>query len=86
MWSYEDVNFREPVKALFNNGYLATTTSPSGIAHAEALVHPAMVAHPLPVRALLISVTPNAIVREVLNHKCINHVVVLGSDSVATDM
>jgi hypothetical protein len=86
VWSYEDVKFLTPVKSLFVDGYLAATTSPSGVAHAEALVHPAMIAHPSPTRALIISLTPNAIVKEVLKYKSINHVSVVGLDDVATNL
>ena len=86
VWSYEDINFYDPVKALFIDGYLATTTSPTGIAHAEALVHPAMVAHPTPTRALIMSMTPNAIVKELLKYKSIEHVSVVGSDASAATL
>jgi len=80
VWSFEDVKFIQSVKSLFIDGYLATTSAPAGIAHAEALVHPAMVAHPSPKRALVISLAPNAIVKEVLKYKSIEHVTVVGSD------
>ena len=67
VWSYGDINFQLQVKSLFINGYLSSTTSPTGNAHANALVHLAMVAHPSPARAAVISLTSNAIVKEVLN-------------------
>jgi len=86
VWSYEDAKYHLPVKSLFVDGYLAATTASAGIAHAEALVHPAMVAHPLPARALVISLAPNAIIKEILKYKSIEHVSVLGSDTVATEM
>lgn len=86
VWLNEDVNFHEPTKSLFIDGYLASTTSPSGIAHSEALVHPTMVAHPSPSRALVMSLTPNTIVKEVLKYKSIEHVSVVGSDLKATEL
>lgn len=86
LWSYEDVKFRQPIKSLFIDGYLATTTSPAGVAHAEAMVHPAMVAHPSPTRALVLSLTPNAVVKEILKYKSIKHVSVVGSDAVASEL
>lgn len=34
VWSYDDVNLKEPVKALFVNGYISATSAPAGAAHA----------------------------------------------------
>jgi spermidine synthase len=86
VWSYDDVNLKEPVKALFVNGYISVTTAPAGAAHAEALVHPALVAHPSPKRVLVISLSPVAIVKEALKYKSIEHISVIGSDAAAIDL
>ena len=86
IWQYDDVDFKDPVRALFIDGQLQAITSPANAAHAEALVHPAMVAHPRPVTVAVISPTPTAIVKEVLKHKSVEDVFVIGADEVAFDM
>ena len=86
IWQYDDVDFKDPVRALFIDGQLQAITSPANAAHAEALVHPAMIAHPRPVTVAVISLTPTAIVKEVLKHKSVEDVFVIGADEVAFDM
>ena len=48
VWQYNHIDFVEPVKALFMEGLLQATTSPVSTAHAEALVHPGLIAHSNP--------------------------------------
>jgi hypothetical protein len=86
VWSYDDVNLKEPVKALFVNGYISATTAPAGAAHVEALVHPALVAHPSPKRVLIISQSPIPIVKEALKYKSVEHISVVGSDAATIDL
>jgi len=86
VWQYDDVDFVEPIRALFMDGQLQTTTSPVSAAHAEAMVHPALIAHVDPKSVLVISRTPSAIVKEVLKHQSVHHVSVVGSDATAMDM
>jgi hypothetical protein len=86
VWSYDDVNSKEPVKALFINGYISATTASAGAAHAEALVHPALVAHPSPKRVLVISLSPVPIVMETLKYKSVEHVSIVGWDARAIDL
>jgi hypothetical protein len=86
LWQYDDVDYNDPVKALFIDGKLQTTTSPASAAHAEALAHPALIAHPNPKRIAVISKTPSAIVKEVLKHKSVESISVVGADKTALDM
>ena len=86
LWQYDDFDLKEPVKAFFIEGQLQTTTAPAGAAHAEALVHPALLAHPDPKSVAVVSLTPNAIVKEVLKYKSIVKVSVVGADKTALDM
>jgi hypothetical protein len=86
VWSYVDVNSKEPVKALFINGYISATTAPAGAAHTEALVHPALVAHPSPKRVLVIALCPVPIVMEALKYKSVEHVSIIGWDAGAIDL
>lgn len=86
IWQYNDVDFKEPIRALFGDGELQTTTAPASAAHAEALVHPALIAHADPKSVLVLSRTPSVTVREVLKHKSINHVSVLGADQGAMNL
>lgn len=86
VWQYNDVDFLEPIRALFLDGILLTTTSPCSAAHAEALAHPALIAHGEPKSVLVVSKTPSTIVKEVLKHKSVSHVSVVGADNAATQM
>jgi spermidine synthase len=86
LWEYKDLDLKDPVKSLFIDGKLQTTTSPAGTAHAEALVHPAMIAHSIPKDVIIISRTPLAVVREVLKHKSVERVTVFGTDMTALDI
>jgi spermidine synthase len=65
---------------------LQTTTLAAGTVHAEALVHPIMVASTHPERILVISIEPSAILREILKHKSVQSVKVLGANLQAMDM
>jgi hypothetical protein len=62
------------------------TNAPAGVAHAEALVHPALVAHPSPKRVLVNSLSPVPIVMEVLKYKSVEHISIIGSDVAAVDL
>ncbi len=46
----------------------------------EALVHPVMLAHPCPRRVLIIGGGEGATAREVLRHRCVEHVVMVDID------
>lgn len=77
------------VRSLFINGFLQSTTHPSGIAHVEALVHPALISissekQELP-RVAILSLEPTAIVREVLKHKRVESITLLGVSQEAID-
>ncbi|MBZ5521685.1 MAG: hypothetical protein LAP21_05440 [Acidobacteriia bacterium] len=66
-------------RALVKNGRLQSTEFDEWIYH-EALVHPAMVAHPWPRSVLCVGGTTGAIVREVLKHKTVREVAVVWVD------
>lgn len=86
IWQYKDVNFMDPVKLLFMDRVLQSTTAPASAAHAEALVHPALIAHFDPQSVLLVSRTPSATAREVLKHASVNHISIVGADRMAVGM
>jgi spermidine synthase len=86
VWQYRVANHVDPVRLLFVNGQLQTTTLAAGTVHAEALVHPIMVASTHPERILVISIEPSAILREILKHKAVQSVKVLGANLQAMDM
>jgi hypothetical protein len=81
VWQYEDIAFSAPVRTLFVNGHLLTTTLPAGRAHAEALVHPALVSSVRPNIIAIVSLDPTSLVKEVLKHNGVEKVFVLGMDS-----
>lgn len=66
-------------RALVKNGRLQSTEFDEWIYH-EALVHPAMAAHPWPRSVLCVGGTTGAIVREVLKHQTVREVVVVWVD------
>jgi spermidine synthase len=86
VWQYEIANHVNQVQLLFVNGQLQTTTLAAGTVHAEALVHPIMVASTQPERILVISIEPSAILREILKHKSVQSVKLLGANVQAIKM
>jgi hypothetical protein len=86
VWEYKIANHVNPVRLLFVNEQLQTTTLAAGMAHAEALVHPIMVASTQPERVLVISIEPSAILREILKHKSVQSVKLLGANVQAMEM
>lgn len=80
LWQYQDLTLTEPVKSLFLNGQLLTTSHPTGTAHAEALVHPALISSESPNYIVIVSLDPTAALKEILKHKSVQKVVVLGMD------
>jgi hypothetical protein len=86
VWEYKTSNHVNPVQLLFVNGQLQTTTLAAGTVHAEALVHPIMVASTEPERILVISIEPSAIVREIFKHKSVQSVKILGANAQAMEI
>jgi hypothetical protein len=86
VWQYETANHVNPVRLLFVNEQLQTTTLAAGTVHAEALVHPIMVASTHPERVLVISIEPSAIVREILKHKSVQSAKLLGANMQAMEL
>ena len=66
-----------PSRFFYLDGVLKAS-SESGTGAHESLVHPAMLAHPDPKRALVFGSTTGAIVKEVLKHKSIEHISLVG--------
>lgn len=65
IWSYKEPNnMHEVTHDLFINSTLRATTNAASQAHAEAMVHPALIAHPYPNRVAIISDAPLAFVKE----------------------
>lgn len=81
VWQYQTPESKYPVRSLFIDGNFQSTTHPSGTAHVEALVHPALLSlsglenEP---HVVILSLEPTAIVREVLKHKRVASITLLG--------
>lgn len=71
---YKDIF--QPDRILFVNGILQSRRS-AEIPYHEALVHPAMFAHELPSRVLLLNCGGGAALREVLKHKSVTKVIMV---------
>ena len=82
IWSIQEVD-QYLIWSLFIDGKLRTTTGDAGIAHAEAFVHPALVAHPDPRRVAVISDAPLSLLVEILKHKSIEKVTLVGAHVLA---
>jgi hypothetical protein len=82
VWQYMESN--TVVRALFIDEYLQATTHSLGIAHAEALVHPALLSAYEPLETVVIlSLEPTAILKEVLKHTRVKSVILVGVDPEA---
>ena len=86
VWQYDDVSFSEPVRSIFVHGQLITTSHPAGTAHAEALVHPALISIDNPGVVVIVSLDPTLLLKEVLKHKAVKKVVLLGMDRAVATM
>jgi len=95
IWTYVTVQGEgggqnDPVEAVFLHDTLRfTTLAAASVAQAEAMVHPAMMAHRDPSRVLLISDMPLAPLRELLKYSAttLDHVDVVGaSNAVVRDV
>lgn len=93
VWSYRTPEAKEDVRALFVDGVLQSTTHHAGTAHAEAFVHPVMnsilvegqddsgsIKSRYPERVAILSMEPSAVLREVLKHKSVKSVILLGAN------
>ena len=86
IWKVEEFG-RRPVISLFMDGKLRATTGEAGLAHAEAFVHPALLALPDPPRRIaVISDMPLAFLKEVLKYKSIEEVSLVGSNTDAMNL
>ena len=84
LWQFMNPHWNLPVRCLYVDGQLQSTSAAEGIARAEAMVHPAMIAHSeKPERIVVISVEPTMLVREILKHESVKEVVVVGADPSA---
>jgi spermidine synthase len=82
IWQYSDGHVK--VRALFVDGRLQSTTHVSGAAHAEALVHPAVLSVvEVPEYIVIISLEPTAILREVLKHARVQSILLVGANADA---
>ena len=82
VWQYMKSN--TVVRALFIDEYLQATTHSLGIAHAEALVHPALLSAYEPLETVVIlSLELTAILKEVLKHTHVKSVILVGVDPEA---
>ena len=72
-------------KILFLDDKAQVSTFDEWIYH-EALVHPAMVAHPNPKRVLILGGGDGGALREVLKHRCVEHVTLVDIDPRVIEM
>ena len=85
IWTIEEYGI-QPLQHLFLNGKLRGTTSEAGTIHAEAFVHPAMMAHPHPRNIVVIGDMPLALLKEILKYKDVEEVTLVGLNMDAVDL
>ena len=85
IWTVQEAG-KNPITSLFIDGNLRATTGDAGTAHAEAFVHPALVAHTFPRYVVVISDMPSALLAEILKHKSVEKVTVLGFNNHSIDL
>ena len=83
IWEYKSTETGESYRDMFLDSTLRATTSDTGIAHAEAFVHPAMISQPLPKRVAVISDMPVAFVKEILKYKSVTDITLIGTNQEA---
>ena len=76
---WETPELAKPSRALFLNGYLIRSADNQKETH-EALVHPAMFAHPNPQRVAIVGGREGGALREVLKHKTVQSAILLEPD------
>lgn len=86
LWEYLEEGTSTPTRALFLDSILRSITTVSGLAHAEAFVHPAVLAQTKPERVAVLSAAPLPIIRELMKHASVEHVTVVGADMDALAM
>jgi spermidine synthase len=86
VWQYQDESGMS-IRALFRDGFLLSTTHVAGIAHAEALVHPALLSGGgEELSVIIISQEPTSILREVLKHNRVKSVFLVGVHRPSLDL
>ena len=85
IWTIEEYGI-QPLQHLFLNGQLRGTTSEAATIHAEAFVHPAMMAHPHPRNIVVVSDMPLDLLREILKYKSVEEVTLVGANMDAIDL
>jgi spermidine synthase len=87
IWEYKSIdgNDNESYRDLFLDSTLRATTDAAGKAHAEAFVHPTLIAHVVPKRVAVISDMPVAIVKEILKYQSVTDITVVGANHEAID-
>lgn len=82
VWSYtySTAGTENHASSLFMDSKLRATTLIAGIAHAEAFVHPALLAHSNPTRVVIISDSPVPLLKEIFKHKSVESVKLVGAN------
>jgi len=86
IWEYTSIESNDIHRDLFLDSSLRVTTSAFGKAHAEAFVHPALIAHPAPKRIVIFSDMPVAYVREILKYRDVTDIFIVGANMEAVNM
>jgi hypothetical protein len=86
VWQYQDES-GTPIRALFRDGYLLSTTQVAGRAHAEALVHPSLLSGVGDeLNVIILSQEPTLVLKEVLKHMRVNSVFLVGVDRPSLEL
>ena len=77
-------NYPSPTRQVYLDGVLKSNSVGQAAAH-ESSVHPPMIAHDAPKRVVIFGAGLGALTREVLKHKDVEEVTVVGADRAMVD-
>ena len=84
VYEMQELNYPEPTRQVYLDGVLKSNSIGQAAAH-ESAVHPPMIAHDAPKRVVIFGAGLGASTREVLKHKTVEEVTVVGADRNMVD-
>jgi len=84
VYEMQQHNYPSPTRQVYLDGILKSNSVGQAAAH-ESSVHPPMIAHDAPKRVVIFGAGLGALAREVLKHKDVEEVIVVGADQAMID-
>jgi spermidine synthase len=84
VYEMQQLNYPSPTRQVYVDGILKSNSVGQAAAH-ESSVHPPMITHDAPKRVAIFGAGLGASTREVLKHKGVEEVTVIGADRIMVD-